>query len=292
MKKLIIEARINEYALRNVNPNVPWTTQEIIADAVACRQAGASVVHFHARQGDGRPNHSYEGYADVVSGIRQACDILIHPTLGYATLIASAEERLSHVTRMHKEGIAPDFAPMDMGSTNASVIDSSTGGYVPETEGLVYQNSTETLRYFADKLRECGIKPVQTIWNIAHVRETIQFMRLKWLDQPVYALFSCSDNHCIGGHPGTPKGLQAFVDFLPADMKVEWTVCNYGGNLLHVAAQAIGQGGHVAIGLGDWGYPELGQPANVDVIRRVVDIARSLGREVATPAEARQMLGM
>jgi uncharacterized protein (DUF849 family) len=291
VKKIIIEARINEYAGRDVNRNVPWTTAEIVADAAACREAGAAVVHFHARQDDGSPNHSYQGYAEAVSGIRRASDILIHPTLGFVTLDASAQERLAHIAQMHRDGIAPDFAPMDMGSTNVSVI-GKDGRYVPEKEGLVYQNSTQTLHYFADKLREYKVKPVQTIWNIAHVRETAQFIGLGWLQQPVYALLTCTDNHCIGGHPGTPKGLQAFIDFLPADARIEWTVCNYGGNLLQIAGQAIAQGGHVAIGLGDWGYPELGQPTNADLVRRIADMAKAVGREVATPAEARQMLAI
>jgi len=292
VKKLIIEARVNEYAMRDVNPNVPWSTAEIVADAIACRTAGAAMVHFHAREADGSPRHAYEGYTDAVNGVRAASDLLIHPTLGYVTLNAPAEERLAHIARMVHEGRPPDFAPMDMGSTNVSVIDIRSGQYVPAKEGLVYQNSTQTLHYFADHLREYGVKPYLTTWNITHMREMEQFMRVKWLEAPVFVCFVCTDNHCIGGHPGTPRGLQAFVDFLPPDLPIEWTVCNYGGNLLSIAAQAISQGGHISIGLGDWGYPELGAPTNAELIARVVDMARALGREIATPQEARAMLGL
>jgi uncharacterized protein (DUF849 family) len=291
MKKLIIECRVNEYAPRSRNPNVPWSTAEIARDAAAVRDAGASVVHFHSRKSDGSPEHAYESYRDTVRAIRQASDILIHPTLGYVTLNAPAAERLSHIRRMVEEGCAPDIAPMDMGSTNVSVLDEA-GRYIPELEERVYQNSTATLHYFADHIRQYRLKPYLQVWNISFMRELNQFFKLGWLDAPVFAEFVCTDNHCIGGHPGTARGLQAFIDFLPEGVPVEWTVCNYGGNLLPLVAQAISQGGHVSIGLGDYHYNELGTPTNAQLVARVADIARSLGREVATPSEARQVLGI
>jgi uncharacterized protein (DUF849 family) len=290
MKKLIVECRVNEYNMREGNRNVPWSTAEIAGNAAACRDAGAAVVHFHARKADGSPEHAYESYRDTVQAIRHVSDILIHPTLGYVTLNAPAEERLSHVRRMVEDGCPPDIVPMDMGSTNVSLL--RGGRYIPELEERVYQNSTATLHYFADRIREWKLKPYLQVWNLSFMRETAQFARTGWVDQPVFAEFVCTDNHCIGGHPGTPKGLQAFIDFLPEDVHIEWTVCNYGGSLLPLCAQAIAQGGHVSIGLGDWDYRELGEPTNAELVERVVRIARDVGREIATPAEAREMLGM
>lgn len=291
MDKLIIEARVNEYAPRTRNRHVPWSPAEIVADAVACRNAGAAQVHFHAREADGSPDHRYESYRDTVAAIRARSDILIHPTLGYVTLNAPAPERLANVARMVEEGVAPDIVPMDMGSTNVSVLDEQ-GRYIPELEERVYNNSTATLHYFADRIRHYGLKPYLQIWNISFMREMERFFRLGWLDAPVYCEFVCTDNHCIGGHPGTPRGLQALIDFVPADVPVHWTVCNYGGNLLPLVAQAIAQGGHISIGLGDYHYNEIGEPRNAELVERVVRIAREFGREVATPQEARQMLGM
>jgi 3-keto-5-aminohexanoate cleavage enzyme len=291
VKKLIIEARVNEYAPRTHNKNVPWSVSEIAENAAACRKAGASVVHFHSRKHDGTPEHSYESYRDTVKAIRAKSDILIHPTLGYVTLNAPAHERLSHIRRMVEDGTPPDIAPMDMGSTNVSVID-ETGKYIPDQEERVYQNSTATLHYFADHIRKYKLKPYLQIWNISFMREMEQFFKVGWLDAPVFAEFVCTDNHCIGGHPGTAKGLQALIDFLPPNVPVEWTVCNYGGNLLPLVAQAISQSGHVSIGLGDYHYNELGEPTNAELVARVVQIAREFGREVATPSEAKQILGI
>ena len=292
MQKLIIEARVNEYNMRGGNPHVPWTTAEIVADALACRNAGAAAMHFHARKDDGSPNHTYEAYRDVVAGIQAESDVLIHPTLGYVTLNAPASERLAHITRMVSEGVRPDFAPMDMGSSNVSVIDRATGRYAPDMEERVYQNSTATLHYFADHMKAMRLKPYLTAWNIAHLRETAQFMKMDWIAAPAYLCFVCTDNHCIGGHPGTPRGLQAFIDFLPVNHAVEWTVCNYGGSLMPLVAMTIASGGHISIGLGDWDYIEMGRPRNAQLVDEVVRIARSVGREIATPAEAKQILGM
>jgi len=191
---------------------------------------------------------------------------------------------------MVEQGCPPDIAPMDMGSTNVSVL--RDGQYIPELEERIYQNSTATLHYFADHIRAWRLKPYLQVWNVSFMRETAQFARLGWVEQPVFVEFVCTDNHCIGGHPGTPKGLQALIDFLPEDVRVEWTVCNYGGNLLPLCGQAITQGGHISIGLGDYQYPELGTPTNADLIARVVEVAHACGREIATPQEAKQILGI
>ena len=82
MQKLIIEVRVNEYASRRGNPRVPWLSAEIARDAAECRAAGATILHFHGRGPDGAPDHRFECYRDVILAAREACDILLHPTLG------------------------------------------------------------------------------------------------------------------------------------------------------------------------------------------------------------------
>lgn len=292
MRKLIIEARVNEYMSREQgNPHVPYSPAEIAADAGACREAGASVLHFHSRKPDGTPEHAAESYAETVGLIRAGSDILVHPTLGYVTLDASGESRLAHILDMAKDGAhAPHFAPMDMGSVNVDRYNAQGRRF--ETTDLVYKNSTETLTYFAEQLRAAKIKPYLVAWNVGFTRYMSAFLDMGLLDEPTYLCFCLTDNTFLGGHPGTLKGLQAHLDFLPPDRRVEWTVCNFGGNLFGLAAAIIAQGGHISIGLGDYTYGELGQPTNADLVRRVVAIAHELGREVATPAEAKQILAM
>ncbi len=292
MRKLIIEARVNEYMMREQgNPHVPYSSEEIAADAVACREAGASILHFHARRPDGAPEHAIESYAETVGLIRARSDILVHPTLGYVTLDEPAERRLDHILDMAKDDARrPHFAPMDMGSVNVDRYNEQARRF--ETSDLIYKNSTATLTYFAHHIRDAGLKPYLVSWNIGFTRYAQAFLDMGLLDEPAFLCFCLTDNTFLGGHPGTLKGLQAHLDFLPADRQVEWTVVNFGGNLLSLAGAVIAQGGHISIGLGDYAYAELGQPTNADIIARIAGMARELGREIATPDEARAILRM
>jgi uncharacterized protein (DUF849 family) len=292
VRKLIIEARVNEYMQREQgNANVPYTPEEIARDAAACRDAGASILHFHARQPDGAPDHSVESYARTVGLIRESSDILVHPTLGYVTLETSAEARLDHILAMAKDDArAPHFAPMDMGSVNVDRYNAQARRF--ETTDLIYKNSTQTLMYFAEHIRAAKLKPYLVSWTVGFTRYADAFLAMGLIDEPAFICFCLTDNTFLGGHPGTLKGLQAHLDFLPVDRRVEWTVVNFGGNLFSLAATVIAQGGHISIGLGDYTYHELGQPTNADLIRRVAEIARELGREVATPDEAKAILQM
>ena len=107
---------------------------------------------------------------------------------------------------------------------------------------------------------------------------------------PVAAQLTLSSS-ILAAHPGSVRGLQALADFLP-DAPILWSVNNGGGNLLPLVAAAIERGGHIAIGLGDYAYPELGRPTNAELVREVARIARGCGRELATPAEVRKALGV
>lgn len=292
MQKLIIEARVNEFMMREQgNVNVPYSPEEIARDAVVCREAGASILHFHARQPDGSPEHGTESYAETVRLIRQSSDILVHPTLGYVTLDDSAERRLDHILQMAKDpAIGPHFAPMDMGSLNVDRYNDQARRF--ETTNLIYKNSTATLTYFAENIRAAGLKPYLVSWNIGFTRYIDAFMDMGLIDGPAFICFCLTDNTWLGGHPGTLKGLQAHLDFLPEGKDVQWTVVNFGGNLFALAGAIIQLGGHISIGLGDYTYRELGMPTNAELVRRIATLAKELGREVATPEEASAILGM
>lgn len=290
MSKLIIEARVNEYAMRSVNPNVPWTPEEIAKDAVACREAGASILHFHARKPDGAPEHGYEGYRDTIARVRAASDILVHPTLGAQTVSKAPEERIGHIFKLVEDGLAPDFAPLDIVSSNADEFDPVTGRYL--TEDTVYVNSTRTLHFFAKETRARGVRPYAVAWNIPSLRQALSFVNNGTLPAPLVVSLSMTEGSFLSGHPGTLEGLQAYLPFLPKDGTVEWGVTLYGGNMFPLVGAIATLGGHISIGLGDYPYAELGTPTNAEVIRRVAAIARDCGREIATPAETREILRM
>jgi uncharacterized protein (DUF849 family) len=292
MSKLIIEARVNEYMMRERgNPHVPYTPDEIAANAIACREAGASIVHFHARKPDGSPDHAVETYARTVAFIRRSSDILVHPTLGDVTLDAEPERRLAHILEMMRDpATGPHLAPVDMGSLNLDAYNPQARRF--ETLERIYKNSTGTLMHLCEGLKQAGVKPYLTSWTIGFTRYLNAFIDMGIVEEPAFLSFILTDNTFLGGHPGTMRGLQAHLDYLPPDKRILWSVVDYGGNLLSLAAPIIAAGGHVSIGIGDYTYPELGQPTNVDLVKRVAAIAHDMGREVATPAEAKQMLGI
>lgn len=291
MAKLVIEARVNEYANRALNPHVPYLPDEIARDAAECREAGAAILHFHGRAADGVPDHRFEVYRDTILATRSVTDVLIHPTLGYVTLDASAEQRIANILRLADDpATKPEFAPMDMGSTNVDWYDPAERRYT--TKGLIYRNGTDTLEHFARAIHSRAMTPYLVAWNVGFTRQIGAFLDMGLLHGPAYVCFCLTDGVMLAGHPGTPEGLDAHTRFLPRKHAIEWTACNFNGDLLKLTEKIIAEGGHISIGLGDYPYAEYGRPTNAELIRRVAEQARSLGRDVATPEEARAILGV
>ena len=290
MNKLIIEVRVNEYAMRDRNPKVPWTAEEIGRDARAVEEAGASVIHFHARRADGSPAHEIADYAAAIRAIRANSNLLINPTLGQITK-GGTLERIAHLEAFAGDPILqPEIVGLDPGSTNIDVFDAAAGRFA--TADKVYVNAHSTLLAFTARFGELGIKPALACWSIPFLRSAAALMDMQRVAEPAYVLLVHGGDGQLGAHPPTPEGLRAFVDHLPRGRRVEWAVCCKGGNLFPLAMTAIANGGHVAIGIGDHPYDELGAPSNADLVREIVNFARLVGRPVATPAETREMLGV
>lgn len=287
--KVIIEVRCNEYTMRDANPHVPWSPDEIGADAAACREAGASIVHFHARDGaTGAMSGEVARYADTIRAIRSRCDVLVNPTLGAST-VPDPAERVAHIPVLAKDAATtPDLAPVDLGSFNIDPFDWQTRAF--RTEDLVYRTSVAGLRHEIDLIRGAGVAVQAVLWTVGSARCLGAFLAMGLLPEPVLAQITLSDGW-LSAHPGTVRGMQTIVEFLPADRAVHWLVSCYGGNLLKLVAAAVDLGGHVSIGLGDYPYRELGCPTNAEIVAEVARVVRSLGREPAAPDEVRALLG-
>lgn len=292
MSKIIIEARVNEIATRKGNPHVPFLPKEIIADAKACYDEGAAIVHFHGRTEDGTPNHDPAFYLEANAGIRAQSDILIHPTLGYVANDTDAKTRFAAIEEMMKSAdTAPDFAPMDAGSVNVDWWDPEQGQY--DTTELIYKNSTGTLMYFAERIKHYQLTPYLVSWNVSFTRQIEQFLKMGVLPNPAYVCFCLTDEIIFAGHPGTEAGLDAHTMFLPKDFDFVWTVVNYKGDLFLLTEKIMRAGGHISIGLGDYAYRDGDRHlTNAEVIAKVVKQARALGREPATVAETQEILKM
>lgn len=291
--KLIIDARLNEYTFREPNPNIPFSPEEIARDAASCREAGASIVHYHARDPEtGAPSTDRLLYAETARLIRRACDAIIMPTLG-ANSVTDLDERISHLEFMAKDSASrADLAPLDLASISLGIW--KEGMAAVAGDDLVYYNSVGALKSLAARARAVGATPMAAIWNVGSLRILEAFVRTGVLPQTIFAELFTTEGGLIAGHPGTRRGLQALIDFVPESVDCVWAAACYGANALDLVEMAIEQGGHVAIGLGDYAYPELGngKPTNAQVIAAVVEIARRKGRAVATPDEARARLGL
>jgi 3-keto-5-aminohexanoate cleavage enzyme len=289
-KPLVIEARLNEWALRDRNPHVPWTPEEVARDAEACWRAGASIVHFHVRRDDGSPAHEPELYARAIALIRERCDILIHPTIA-GVVTPGTRERLAPLRALASDpATRPDLVPMDMGSTNLDVFD--FGGKRFTTLDKVYANSIRALRQTAEVVHEHSMKPLLVAWTVPCLRTIDAFIDAGWLSEPALVCIALTEGGILGGNPGTVEGLDAMLSFLPSARAIEWSVCCREGDLMDVACHAIGLGGHVSIGLGDYPYEALGRPTNAELVARVAAHGARAGRPAASVAQARALLDM
>jgi 3-keto-5-aminohexanoate cleavage enzyme len=290
MDGVAIEVRINEYAMRGANPHVPWSPAEIAAEAAACAEAGAAIVHFHARDPlTGAPSTEAFLYGDTVRRIRGACDLVVMPTLGANTL-PDPVDRVAALLAIAKDPeTRPDLAPIDLGSSNLDPYDPVLRRF--RAEHLVYHNPVGAVRYLAEVISEAGVRPVAVLWNVGSARLLGALVEMGVLTEPVYAELTLSDT-LLSTHPGTAAGMQAYLDFFPPGWQGEWSVLSVGGNLLPLVGPAVAAGGHIAIGLGDYPYPELGTPTNAELVAAVVAQLRDLGRRPATPAEVRTALAL
>ena len=287
--KIMIEVRCNEYTMRDRNPNVPWSPAEIGEDAAQCRDAGAAVVHYHARHAaTGAASWDVVDYASVIKEIRAGSDVLINPTLGAST-IPDPEVRVAHIPELASDATTrPDIAPVDLGSFNIDPYDPVTKSF--RNDELVYRTSVKGLRHEIDRIRGAGVAVQAVLWTIGSARLLDAFIDMGVLPEPALVEITLSDGW-LSTHPGTLRGLQAMVEFLPPRPMV-WSVGLFGGNLLKLVTPIAEMGGHISIGLGDYPYLELGSPTNAHVVAEVVRMCHAVGREPATPADVRAALGL
>src|SRR5205823_2165169 len=211
------------------------------------------MVHYHARDpATGAQASDPALYADVVRRIKKECDLITFPTLG-ASLLPTVEERFAHILEMAKDpATIPDCIPVDMLTSNLDRYDAGRNEIITSGD-RIYLNTTNMLRYLCESARALGVKPVSMIWNIAGARLTQVFVNMGlYDDDPLMCELTVFADGFEGyGHPATPQGLQALMDFLPPGANWPWCVSVIGGNAFPVLAHAIASGGHVAVGVAD-----------------------------------------
>lgn len=291
MDEVLIEARLNEYTPRVPNSKVPFSPDEIAVSAAGCRNAGASVAHFHARDAEtGAASTDPAVFCEIARALRASSDIVMMPTLG-ATVTSDIEERYAHIHAMAgRSGARAQLVPLDMASANISFYDSETRSF--DREDSLYENTVATLRALSEGVRKVGARPIGVAYNVPSLRLVEPLLETGILQEPLYLQLLLTGGGVLSGHPATRLGLDALLDFLPTGVDLEWNVLAYGANLLELADVVLERGGHFALGLGDYPYLELGEPSNAEVVEDLVARARSHGREPATPQQVRERFGL
>jgi 3-keto-5-aminohexanoate cleavage enzyme len=289
MAKIIIESAVNGMNKRARNTRIPYTTGEIIDDALATCDAGASMIHYHVLGPEGEWSDDIGDYGDVIRGIRASNRIgagaVLWPTFASGENIA---ERFRHYTELSKDpATKPDLGACDMGSLNLLRWDTKANSFAKHN---VYVNSVDSCREVLALMKDAGLKrPTLQVFDGTHLRTILKFLELGLLEEPLVIKFYLGGPEMPFGMPPTPKTLEAYVDMMQG-VRAIWFAACFGGDILPLVPHAIAMGGHVRVGLEDHHYADEGRPSNADLVERAAVIVRAMGHEVATPQEARAMM--
>lgn len=253
------------------HPDLSETPEEIAETAAACERAGASVIHLHARYENGERAFSRERFQELTSEVRKTTDDIVvqHSTGGTGVPL---EERLQPL----RTDPAPEMASLDMGPVN-------------RYQHLTSENPRGMVDALYDEMRDREIKPEMEVFNPGHLNEVQGFLdRSIVLDPPYLGVL-------FGGGtltPAHPRNLLNVVDNLPEG--AQFNTLATGRHQLPLTTMGILLGGHVRVGFEDNLYFRKGELAesNAQLVERTRRIAELLGRPVATPEEARQILGI
>ncbi len=260
-------------------PAIPYTVEDYAAEAKRAFDAGAAVVHIHAREDDGQPTYSAQRYRAIAAAIGEACPILLNFSTGAIGM--PIEDRVAHIVE-----VRPHIGALNMGSMNYAKYSEKRRDFVFE---FVFSNPFHEIIWLLRKMNESGVKPELECFDTGHVASAGPLLHMEVLRPPLdFSLIMGVD----GGIPATARHLAFQAQNLPAGST--WKVIGISRDQWMLAGAALSLGGHVRIGLEDNFYLPDGEMArsNGDLVAQAATMARSVGREVATVDEAKSMLGI
>ena len=280
----------------SMSPHLPITPEEIITDSLAAAEAGAAILHLHARNPeDGRPDQTPEGFSPFLSRIKQSSDAVINITTGGSPYMTVAE-RVAPAAN-HK----PELASLNMGSMNFGLYPMLKRyktfkfdwerEHLEGSKDLVFRNSFKDIEYVLETCYGNGTRFEFECYDISHLYNLAHFadrglVKAPFFVQSVFGLLGG-----IGTHHEDVMHMKRTADRLFGN-DFRWSVLGAGANQFRVAAQAATLGGNVRVGLEDSLWAGRGELAtsNAVQVRKVRNIIENLGLDVATPDEAREML--
>lgn len=270
--KLIITAAITgSRILRDTTPYIPYTSEEITTSAIECWNAGAAIVHIHVRDPEtGLGVQDIELFRKVVEPLRDKTDVVINlTTSGIAGRNLSVEDRLKSLE------LRPELASFDAGSINLG-------------KG-VFINPPDFLDLAARTMKRFNVKPEIEVFDSGMIVTALQMRNRGKLDDPLFFELVLGTPY---GAPATAASLVHLAQMIPNE--AVWSVTGIGSGHLPMSLMALAMGRHIRLGMEDHVFYRKGELAtsNAQFVQRMVRIAREAGRDIASPDEARRILGL
>ena len=298
-KKVIITCAITgSIHTPSMSPYLPVTGQEIADSAIGAAQAGASIVHLHARkEADGFPSQDPELFRAFLPQIKAACDVVVNITTGGAPTMPIAERLLPAHT------FKPEVASLNMGSMNFGLYGMLERfkefkydwerPYLAGSDDRVFKNTFKDIAYILESCADNGTCFEIECYDIGHLYTAAHFIERGLIKPPflIQSVFGLLGG--IGAHPEDVAHMLRTADRLFGDDYV-WSVLGAGRNQMPIAAQSLAMGGNVRVGLEDslWDGPGQLAKTNADQVRRARAMLEALSLQVATPDEAREILNL
>jgi 3-keto-5-aminohexanoate cleavage enzyme len=289
MEKLMIEVALNESSTKEANPNVPYTPEEIARDAIACANAGAVIVHYHPR--DLKTGQTLfaatDLYAEVNRLVRKESDVILYPTYHSG---GPPEQRVEHIAALATDPVARfEMATLDLGATGFATNDPKTGKFLGGAQ--TYINTHDDTIYLLKRMKALDVWCNFGLREIGHMRHISAYRQLGLVPSPVVVKIFMWDD-CYTGPMPDARGILAYLDAAPKDVPLHWFMTSKKQAIRPLSMLAAAMGGHIRTGLGDAPRLDGKTPTNTELVQLAVDMAHMAGREVATIAEARQMMNV
>lgn len=266
-------------ANRNQCPGIPYTPAEIGEECRRAYDAGAAVVHIHARNDDGSPTFSPATFAAIKEEVRKRCSIILNFSTG--TILEDVSEQVQYI----KE-VRPEIAALNMGTMNYSKYSRKQKDFVFD---MIFPNTYGKIRKLLEAMNEAGVKPELECFDTGHTHGTWPLIEMGVLKPPFQFSFIVN---VLGGIPPTVESLQLQRQIMPEGS--QWEVIGISHGHWKMLASALVLGGNIRTGLEDHLYLPNGEMAksNGDLVETAAHLARTVGREPATVEEARAILGL
>ena len=274
---VITAALTGVLATREQCPAIPYTPVEIAEEAKRAAEAGASIVHIHARNPEGGPEWRVETFAEILSEVRARTDVIVNFSTGAIGI--PPEQRIAHI-----RDLRPEIGALNMGSMNYAIYSAKKKAFYHDH---VFANPFKDIQFFLEAMNSAGVRPELECFDTGHIANTAPLIDMGLLKPPYQ--FSLIMG-VLGGIPGTTRHLTNQVDTLPPES--HWQVIGIGLNQWALVAAAITMGGNVRVGLEDNFYVEEGKMAksNGELVQKAARLVHDLGRDVARVDEARKIL--